>query len=224
MNKFFNSAYSRLIILLALSIPAYADCDFTDFPIMSDMKIYNIVSGGQLNNRPMLVKGFSSSSSLEKVITYYQRRWKKRFDESTYAKWRQISTMKNNCLMTVQLAVMDDGSQGRLVISKPPTVSLAESDGRGLLVPHGGHVVSDLRTDDGIKKGRVTILASDQAPAELRRFYKAQMESKGWSLSHQFKEQDSHVLVFRDGKKTNNVLIMSAGPISQILINEEEIQ
>jgi hypothetical protein len=50
------------------------------------------------------------------------------------------------------------------------------------------------------------------------------MDSKGWGLSPQFKEKASHVLVFRNGKKTSNILILPAGPISQILINEEEIQ
>ena len=211
--------------IMLLSVPmVQADCDFSDFPKMWGMKLHSIVDNSVLNNRPMMVKGFTVESEFQKVIDFYHRKWKDQFDDSTIGPWYQVSTLTKSCMMTVQVASMDDSAQGRLVISNIPTADPNAEIGEGLIAPSDAIVVSDLATQEGTKSGRVALLASSESPSEVRSFYQSSMASAGWSSDHSFVEKDAHVLVFRKGLNIMNVLIMPTPEVTQILINEETVR
>lgn len=208
---------------LGFSISAQADCDFDDFPIMSAMKFFPLLADASFNNRPMMVKGYTSDDSLEEVAGYYHRQWKGRVDDSTIGPWFQVSSLQDECMMTVQIARQNDGTQGRLVISNIPEIAGDAEIGEGLLMPGDAVVVSDLSTKDGPKKGRVSVLASAGSSSEVAAFYLANMDQAGWRLEHSFNQDGAQVLVFRDGLNTSNILIIPAADITQILINEERV-
>jgi hypothetical protein len=210
--------------LLASSILAEANCDFSDFPKMWGMKLHSVIDNSQYNNRPMMVKGFTVDSELEEVIDFYHRKWKGRFDDSTIGPWYQVSTLTAECMMTVQVASMDDSAQGRLVISNIPTADPSAEMGEGLIAPSDAVVVSDLITQDGIKEGRLSLLASADSPAEVSTFYQSAMSAAGWISDHSFAEGNTRVLVFLKGLNVMNVLIMPTPQVTQILINEETVR
>ncbi len=211
-------------IMLASAPMVQADCDFSDFPKMWGMKLHSVIENSVHNNRPMMVKGFTVDSEFQEVIDFYHRKWKDQFDDSTIGPWHQVSTLTESCMMTVQVASMDDSAQGRLVISNVPTADPNEEIGKGLIAPSDAIVVSDLATQDGVKSGRVALLASSESPSEVRAFYQSSMASAGWSSDHSFAENDAHVLVFRQGLNVMNVLIMPTPDVTQILINEETVR
>ena len=211
-------------LVLASAPLVEANCDFGDFPKMWGMKLHSVIDNSQHNNRPMMVKGFTVDSEVDEVVDFYHRKWKGRFDDSTFGPWYQVSTLTASCMMTVQIASMDDSAQGRLVISNVPTADPDAEIGEDLIAPPDAVVVSDLLTKDGIKDGRGSLLASADSPSEVSAFYQSAMSAAGWSSDHSFTEGDARVLVFRKGLNVTNVLIMPTPQVTQILINEETVR
>ncbi|UTF59440.1 hypothetical protein [Gilvimarinus sp. DA14] len=206
-----------------LSEVAFADCDFSDFPTMAEMKVSALMDNAQYNNRPLGVRSFSASVSADSVLGFYQRRWRDRSVQSTFGPWQQIGTMEDECFFTVQYGGAGENSFGRLLISRVPEADIESALGEGVVKPADALVVSDMLTDDGPKKGRVTIITSEQSVSELVSFYRTEMAMDNWSLEQNFSQQGGTVLVFRKGIDENNIVIMPAGDASQILINEVEI-
>tara|TARA_R110002050_G_scaffold9504_1_gene33232 strand:+ start:380053 stop:380757 length:705 start_codon:yes stop_codon:yes gene_type:complete len=204
-----------------------AKCDFDDFPVMDEMALQSVMDDANYNNRPMMVQNFIADDvSYHDVVDYYHKIWDKRYDDTAFGMWHQISTMTNECMMTVQVAAQNNStpSVGRLVISNPPTSKEGDSVGEDVLTPPDSVVVSDLTTDDGPKKGRITMLSTAGSTSDVAGFYRNEMQHKGWTLDREFNEAESRVLVFRKGLNVSNILIIPAGEMTQVLINEEIIK
>jgi len=219
--------WSVLCLMLAYSIIVDANCDFDDFPIMDEMNLQDVMGDANYNNRPMMVQNFiADDASYHDVVDYYHKVWDELYDDTAFGMWHQITTMTDKCLMTVQVAAQNNStpSVGRLIISNPPTVNETESVGADVLSPPESVVVSDLATNDGPKKGRVTMLSTAESTSDVANFYLNEMQNKGWSIDRKFNEGESRVLVFRKGLDSSNILIIPAGDMTQVLINEEIIK
>lgn len=226
INKY-KVALSMLCLLFTYNGNAYANCDFDDFPIMDEMAIQDVMGNANYNNRPMMVQNFiADDASYHDVVDYYHRVWDKRYDDTAFGMWHQITTMTNECMMTVQVAAQNDStpSVGRLVISNPPAANENDDVGADVLAPPDSVIVSDLVTNDGPKKGRITMLSTAESTSDVASFYLNEMRHNGWSLDREFNEQESRVLVFRKGLDISNILIIPAGEMTQVLINDEIIK
>ena len=187
---------------------------------MDDMQVQIVMDNANYNNRPMKVRSFYAHSSNHEVITYYHRRWKDRYDDTAFGIWDQVTTLNDDCMMTVQVAAESDStSHGRLIISNPPTGNPRAELGEGVIAPAESVVVSDLMTEDGPKAGRVTMLTSSLSTAEVLEYYLNEMSSKNWHLERRFREGGHAVLVFRKGLDISNILVTPAGDMTQILVN-----
>lgn len=215
MNK---TLYSLLLTILAA--PVWGDCDFTDFPTMAEMKISVLMDDANYNNRPIMARSFSANTTAGSLVSFYQRAWKDRSAESVFGPWQQISTVEDNCLFTVQYGEAGEGVFGRLLISVAPGADADVPMGEGVIKPGDAQVVSDLKTRDGHKNGRVTVITSERSVSELMTFYRTEMLMDGWSLDNNFAEQGRSVMTFRRRADEVHVLITPAGEASQILINE----
>ena len=216
-----------MCLLLAYSGIVFANCDFDDFPIMDEMKVNNVMGDANYNNRPMMVQNFiADEASYHDVVDFYHKKWDGLYDDTAFGMWHQITTMTDECLMTVQVAAQNNSkpSVGRLIISNPPTVNETESVGADVLAPPESVIVSDLTTNDGPKKGRITMLSTSESTSDVANFYLNEMQHKGWSVDRKFNEGESRVLVFRKGLNISNILIIPAGDMTQVLINEEIIK
>lgn len=212
------------VIGFMLSTAAVAgSCDFDDFPVMSEMSMFPVLGNAVHNNRPMMVKGFSADVTMEQVIEFYHKKWRGRSSDSVYAQWNQVSTLTDECLMTVQIAGNGDNSQGRLVISNVPTISADSAMGEGVIKPSDANVISDLITNDGPKNGRVTLMATGGSPAEVARFYQSSLSSWGWKQQQNFTKDGSRVLIFRKGLNVMNILLVPTPEFTQVLINTETV-
>lgn len=223
--KYFSlSGWITIFAFSLLQTTANAGCDFDDFPVMDEMQVQSIMEDADYNNRPMMVRAFVSEAGYQQVVDHYHRQWKDFFDDTSFGIWHQITTMTDECMMTVQVTPQGlSGSHGRLIISNPPTTESADI-GVGLLMPGDAIVISDLKTDDGPKQGRVSMLASADSVSGVAKFYISEMQNDGWGLDRQFREQDAMVLVFRKGLDVTNIVMVPAGDMTQILINEERVQ
>ncbi|MDX6849737.1 hypothetical protein SCD92_10235, partial [Gilvimarinus sp. SDUM040013] len=217
--------YISALIVLLLSCVTHADCDFSDFPTMVEMKVSTLMGNATYNSRPMDVRSFSASASEDQLVRFYQNRWRDEFAESKFEAWKQIAHLEDDCLYTVQYgSVGDNNTFGRLLMSEAPTGDdMNVALGEGVVKPGDAMVVSDLLTNDKPKKGRVTVITSEQSVAELASFYQTEMRGDNWSLEHSFSRDGGTVLVFRKGLSENNVIIMPAGDATQILVNEVKV-
>lgn len=218
---------SIMALFLGNISTAIAKCDLDDFPVMDEMALQSVMGDGNYNNRPMMVQNFiADDASYHDVVDYYHKLWDQQYDDTAFGMWHQISTMTDDCMMTVQVAAQNNStpSVGRLIISNPPTSKESDSVGEDVLTPPDSVVVSDLVTDDGPKKGRVTMLSTAESTGDVAGFYRNEMQNKGWSLDREFNEQEARVLVFRKGLDVSNILIIAAGDMTQVLINEEVIK
>ncbi len=227
MTKKYYVVISFISLFLMNISVAFANCDFDDFPVMDEMTLQSVMDDGNYNNRPMMVQNFiADQASYHDVVDYYHKIWDARYDDTAFGMWHQISTMTDECMMTVQVAAQNNStpSVGRLVISNPPTSNEGDSIGADVLTPPDSVIVSDLVTDDGPKKGRITMLSTAGSTSDVAGFYRSEMQHKGWALDREFNEAESRVLVFRKGLNVSNILIIPAGDLTQVLINEEIIK
>jgi hypothetical protein len=226
INKRYN-ILNLIYLLFIYNSQAMANCDFEDFPVMDEMSVTSIMNDANYNNRPMMVQSFIAyDASYHDVVDYYHKVWDKRYDDTAFGMWHQITTITDDCMMTVQVAAQNNStpSNGRLIISNPMSNDVSDNLGADVLAPPDSVVVSDLATDDGPKKGRITMLAADGSTSDVASFYLNEMQRKGWTLDRQFNEGEAQVLVFRKGLDVSNILVIKAGDMSQVLINEEIIK
>jgi len=214
-----------LSLSLFYSVTANANCDYDDFPVMPDMRVQTVMDNVMYNDRPMMVRNFNVEASAEQVVGYYRQQWRNATVDSHLGAWRQISTLTKKCLMTVQYAEMPGaGTFGRLVISNVPQLQPGAELGQDLRLPSGTFVVSDMKTEDGPKKGRVTLLTSDSSVDQLVNYYRSNMQADGWALENNFREGNHAVLVFRKRLNESNIIITQAPDATQILINQVEVR
>jgi len=212
---------------LALALVYAADnvnarCDWEDFPVMSTMTLAPVLGNTTHNRQQIIAKEFRTPDSKDSLERYYWRRWQAPIP-SALPPWEQLSLMTDTgCLMTVQYQPTDTGTTGRLIMSNFAQSSSMPALGQSLVMPDDAIVASDTIMDDGVKSGRVVILASAMTPDEVSRFYMRQLRSEGWALEHEWNQDETHVMVFRDGPALYNVLITPAADFTQILINTEE--
>ena len=222
INKLFKSI---IFLALWLTSTAHANCDFDDFPVMDEMTIQVLMDNANYNNRPMMIRNFVADMSYQSIVKHYHKIWDERYDDTAFGIWHQITTMTDDCMMTVQIAGSNSSPiAGRLIISNPPTAAANQVVGEDILMPTDSDVVSDLVTTDGPKKGRVTMIATGGSPSEVANFYFSEMQNDGWAIDRQFVEGESRMLAFRKGIDISNILIIPAGDFTQVLINEEIIK
>lgn len=229
MMGFISLKNKRIFLVLLAQViflsSAQADCDFDDFPVMDSMRTQLIMADTVYNHRPMSVRSFSSDSTLQSLLNFYHRRWKDNFSDSKFGSWTQVSTLDDECLMTVQAGEVEGvGTAGRLVMSDVPDADVDAPLGEGVLSPAGSTIVSDMSSVDGPKHGRVTVITSDLSVGEAAQFYTSKMQSKGWWLQDRFSQQGRAVLVFRQGLNESNIAMVPAGEYTQILINEVQVK
>ncbi len=222
MNKRSSLIIAIIVWSVVHSVNVWADCDFDDFPIMDEMQVQSVMDDANYNNRPMMVRSFLANASYLEVVAHYHKVWDERYDDTAFGIWHQVTTITNDCMMTVQIAAQHaPTSSGRLIISNPPKGSLQAKLGEDVLAPADTVVVSDLRTNDGPKQGRTTMLTSAEDARSVAAFYMSEMQSNGWHLERDFMEGAAHALVFRDGLNISNIVILPTGDgKAQILINE----
>ncbi len=220
-----NSVRLIFLALYFVALSAHANCDFDDFPTMPDMRVQIVMDNVLYNDKPMMVRNFSSEQAAEQVAGYYRQQWRNAAVDSQMGAWRQVSTLTKKCLMTVQYAeVPGAGTFGRLVISNVPNTKPGQELAADLRLPASSFVVSDMRTEDGPKKGRVTLITSDSSVDQAAQFYRGYMQGEGWALENDFREQGHAVLVFRKRLNESNIVITPAGDATQILINQVEVR
>lgn len=217
-----SGAVLTTLCLLAASPFAMASCDFDDFPKMSEMLIGSIGDDVQWNHMPMAGRTFHVPASREQVMQFYERAWQGEVDHTHFDGWEQLLHINRRCMMMVQLKGLNSGfSYGRMLLTNPPSSSAsARPLGSGMPVPSGAQVISDMRSDDDIRKGRLVLLLGDEDLHRTRAWYESELLRQGWRLEDRSDQGDAFVLNFAKGRELMSVgLVRVEDGRTQILLN-----
>lgn len=207
--------------LLSLSHAAVADCDYDDFPQMDNMLLASLGGDVQWNNMPLAGRSFRVPASLEQVRAFYAREWKDAVDFTEFNGWEQILHINKHCMMMVQVKAQNERfSFGRLLLTNPPAKSATSRPlGGGMPVPPGAQVISDMRSDDAIREGRMVLLLNEEDLHATRAWYEAEMQRLGWSLEERSDQLHAVVLSYAKGRELMSVGLLRHQEVTQVLLN-----
>jgi hypothetical protein len=217
------NSLSRLLpaALLLVSIAAQAECDYDDFPRMEGMLVSSLGNNVQWNHSVMHGRGFRVAATLEQVKTFYANKWQEAVDFTEFDGWDQILHINKHCMMMVQVKAQNDRfSYGRMLLTNPPANGAGERPlGEGMPVPPGAQVVSDMRSDDDIREGRMVLLLGEDDLEATRAWYEAELIRQGWVAEGRSNQGNAFVLSYAKGRELMTVGLLRAEGRTQILIN-----
>ncbi|MGE8497167.1 MAG: hypothetical protein ACN6O6_06620 [Pseudomonas sp.] len=217
-----NSVFRLLpVTLLLASLGAQADCDYDDFPRMDGMLISSLGGNVQWNHTPLAGRSFRVAANLDHVKAFYAKEWMDAVDFTEFNGWEQILHINKNCMMMVQVKPQNDRySYGRMLLTNPPANDAGKQVlGEGMPVPQGAQVISDMRSDDDIRKGRMVMLLGEDDLNATRAWYESELLNQGWTLESRSNQPNAIVLSYAKGREIMTVGLLRAQDKTQILVN-----
>lgn len=217
------NTYLRLLPLITLlgCVSAQADCDYDDFPRMDGMSVSSLGQSVQWNHMPLNGRSFRVSASLDAVKRFYDKAWKDAVDHTEFNGWEQILHINKDCMMMVQVKAQNDRySYGRMLLTNPPSKNAGQAVlGTGMPVPLNAQVISDMRSDDDIRQGRMLLLLNEDDMQRTRAWYEAELTSQGWTLDSRSTQPNAIVLSYSKGRELMTVGLLDAEGRTQVLVN-----
>lgn len=210
-----------LVAMLALlSSQAHGACDYDDFPRMDSMLLGMVADGMQWNNNAMNVRSFRVPATPEQVKSFYGKQWKDAVDYTTFGPWEQILHLNERCMMMVQVQAQNERySYGKLLLTNPPAPNASDRAlGEGVPMPADAQVVSDMRSDDPLRKGRLTLLLIADDIHRTRAWYESEMQQQGWQLEHRSTLAGSVVLNYAKGRELMTIGLLRHETNTQVLL------
>ncbi len=214
---------SRLLpaALLLACFSAQADCDYDDFPRMDGMLVSSLGDNVQWNHAAMNGRGFRVAATLEQVKAFYADEWQEAVDFTQFDGWDQILHINSRCMMMVQVKAQNERfSYGRMLLTNPPANGAGDQPlGLGMPVPPGAQVISDMRSDDDIREGRMVLLLGEDDLEATRAWYEAELVRQGWVAEGRSNQGNAFVLSYAKGRELMTVGLIRADGRTQILVN-----
>ncbi|MGE6792263.1 hypothetical protein SAMN05216206_1263 [Pseudomonas guineae] len=213
------SPIPALALLCCLSVQA--DCDYDDFPRMDGMLVSSLGNNVQWNHMALNGRSFRVQASVEAVKSYYGKQWKDAVDYTEFNGWEQILHINKDCMMMLQVKAQNDRySYGNLMLTNPPARNAGSTAlGSGMPVPHDAQVISDMRSDDDIRKGRLVLLLSENDLHSTQAWYEAELQTQGWTLESRSTQNHAVVLSYLKGRELMTVGLLRAQGRTQVLLN-----
>lgn len=222
-----------LITLVCCSYVPIALAGAPDFPPPPEASVEWVGKNLDINGIKSSVRAFQTKNSIEKVVEFYRREWKRPPEKGIpgfmetidAAPWYIISRVEDGYLLTVQVQVKQNdksGSWGYLSMSPLPGKQKKPVElGKDMPKMPGSHVLSEMKSDDPGKKANTLIISNDHSVDSNVNFYRNHYESSGWTV-----ETDRglgnglvHSLVFKTRRDRITMMIMKEENSTRIVIN-----
>ena len=208
------------LLLAACASLAYADCDYDDFPRMDGMLVSSLGSNVQWNHTALQGRAFRVPASVAAVKNFYAEHWADAVDFTEFNDWQQVLHLNEDCIMMLQVRAQNERySYGRMTITNPPQAGAgSEPLGTGMPVPPEAQVVSDMRSDDKIREGRLVLILNDDNIHATRAWYEAELLNQGWNLDHRSLQDNASVLTYSKGRELMTVGLLRHASKTQVLL------
>lgn len=177
------------------------------------------------NGIPMKVQQFRSDLSVAEIVEFYGQYWPAGTEKEpgyvvtdALKPWTLITRAEDGYLITIQVAAEGPGSKGYLARSRMDAALEEHVLGENFPVMHGTSPLNDVRTKDMGKDGRTMAFMNDRTPEANVDYYRNWFTSQGWTLDMDKSPGTlGHVLAFRSGDKSVNIVINGRGGRTHIV-------
>ena len=131
-----------------------------------------------VNGIEMQIINFQSRLTMREVLSFYRNKWMSKFAESESAPWKQISQMKGDYFITVQ--VKDEGltgSSGRINIAKAP--AKIKKLGEGMPMMESSEPLNEIITKDKLTISTMFLLVNKHSVDMNTQFYERHYKNLG---------------------------------------------
>jgi len=222
----------HFILLFSFLSPALLAAP-PDFPPPPKAVVEWVGKDMDVNGIKSAVRSFHTRKSIEKVVEFYRREWKRPvakdmpgfMETIDAAPWYIISRVEDGYLLTVQVQVKkndDSGSWGYLSMSPLPGKNNSNSElGKGTPKMSGSHVLSEIQSNDPGKKARTMIISNNHSVSSNVTFYRNHYQGKGWTVEsdRDLGQGKVHTLVFKTRRNRITMMFMKDKSATRIVIN-----
>ena len=224
---------SFIFILLSAFLAPTPVVAAPDFPPPPQAMVEWVGKNMEVNGIKSAVRSFHTKKSIEKVVEFYRKEWKRPVAKNMpgfvetidSAPWYIISRIENGYLLTVQVQVKkndDSGSWGYLSMSPLPGKNSGNSEiGKGTPKMPGSHVLNETKSKDPGKKATTLIISNDHSVSSNVAFYRNHYQAKGWTTEtdRDLGQGKSHTLVFKTRRNRITMMFMKDKKSTKIVIN-----
>ena len=207
-----------------------------DFPPPPDASVEWVGQNMEMSGVKTSIRAFYSNKSIEKVVEFYRREWKRPVEKNKpgfmetidAAPWYIISRIEDDYLLTVQVQVQKNdksSSWGYLSISPLDKIKSDKKNDKpielGSSTPKmsGSHVLSEIKSNDPGKKANTLIIANDRTINSNAAFYRNHYQGRGWTTETDHNAQDVHTLVFKTRRERVTIMLLKDGSDTRIVVN-----
>lgn len=181
------------------------------------------------NGIPMSVRAFESKRTVDEIVAFYQRRWKRRNRPDPVVNemgpWTVVGVREGDYYLTVQAKEARNGSMGFMGVSRMFERRKKVVLGEGTPMPPGSVVVNDIIHNDPGKSARTVALSNDHSMTDNAVFYLGEYVRLGWTLfSRKDTPHPGTLLVFRKDRMEANVMITQKFDKTFVFINTTSLE
>jgi len=222
------AALTRLLSAIALFtlLPCAVRAGM-DFPPPPDAKTEWVAQDMELNNIAMKIRRFESDHSVQQVLGFYRERWRAGGDygggfaeTDAMEPWIILSRVENQRLYTVQVQSHGArGSWGYLGESDLPALAGKTRTQSRFPAMSNSTVLNDIVNRDTGSRGRTLLLSNGYSVESNASFYRSHFRRQGWTadMDQTVETGRRHVLAFRNGPDTVNLVITDAGDRTNVI-------
>ena len=233
-TRFKHDSKPRLAFILLFTLLSPVLLAATpDFPPPPQAIVEWVGKDLEVNGIKSAVRSFHTRKSIEQVVKFYRREWKRPvakdmpgfMETIDAAPWYIISRVEDGYLLTVQVQVKkndDSGSWGYLSMGPLPGKNNSNSElGKGTPKMSGSHVLNEMKSNDPGKKARTMIISNNHSVSSNVTFYRNHYQGKGWTVEsdRDLGQGKVHTLVFKTRRNRITMMFMKDKSATRIVIN-----
>ena len=228
-----KSSLVLAVTLLYFLLPLSTFAGPPDFPPPPGASVEWVGKNIEVNGIKSAIRAFHSRKSIEDVVQFYRREWKRPaekdkpgFMESIdAAPWFIISRIEDGYLLTVQVRVNENdpsGSWGYLSTSPLPSASKKTPE-LGSSIPKipGSYVINEMKSSDPGKNATTMIISNTHSVMNNASFYRQHYQGKGWTTEtdRRLGTDESHSLVFKNRRNSVTIMVLKDKNYTRVVVN-----
>lgn len=199
------------------------------FPNPPASTVQVVVDEMIFNGSPMSVRVFNSKRTVDEIVSFYQRRWKRRNRPDPVVNemgpWTVVGVREGGHYLTVQVKPDGQGSMGFLGVSLIADRKKKRVLGEGAPMLPGSKTHNDIIHKDPGKSARTVALSNDHSMTDNAVFYLGEYVRLGWTLfSRKDTPHPGMVLVFRKDRMEADVLLTQKFDKTFVFINTTSLE
>jgi hypothetical protein len=220
-------------LFLVLSLLQLAHAGPPDFPAPPGASVEWVGQNVEVNGIKSAIRAFHSKKSIEDVVEFYRREWKRPvakdkpgfMETIDAAPWYVISRIEDDFLLTVQVQVnKNDQSASWGYLSTSPLPSTSNKIPKlGNSVPKipGSFVMNEMKSNDPGKKASTLIISNTHSVRNNADFYRQHYQGKGWTTEtdRNLGKNEGHSLVFKSRRNRVTIMLLKDKDYTRVVVN-----